>query len=285
MFFTKPVSPASPVSNTETYHDKPVELGKVVQLSTADIKPNPDQPRRVFDDYELSQLAVSIRQNGLLQPITVRKTDSGYVLISGERRLRAIKLLKSDTVPAIVIETTDEESAVLAALENIQRAQLNYIEEAQAFKLLIDAYSLTQEECAAKLGLAQSTVANKLKLLRLTDDERTLVLDYRLSERQTRAILKLPFDKRVAAIEQISRDGLNTRQTDKLIEEMLVDKPKKPRKTAFIVRHVRMYVNTFDQTLAAMKDAGIPCEAEVSKSEKLIEYKIKIPINSVFDDL
>lgn len=255
-------------------------INKVVEIPIGAIVPNPAQPRVIFDDYELSQLAVSIRQNGMLQPITVRKTsDFGYEVISGERRLRASKLLNLEYVPCIIIETDNENSAVLAILENIQRSDLNYIEEALAIKSLIEHYGITQEDCAAKLGIAQSTVANKLRLLRLSDEEKGMVLRYRLNERQARALLKIPTEKRIAAIEKININQLNTSQTDKLIEEMLTEKPQAKQKKSWAFKQVGLYINTFNQTIDSMKKAGINCVAQQNKTEEFVEYIVRIPLN------
>jgi ParB family chromosome partitioning protein len=260
----------------------PVEnpVNRVVEIPVSAITPNPAQPRVVFDDYELSQLAVSIRQNGMLQPVTVRRLDSGagYELISGERRLRAAKLINMEHIPCIVISTDSESSAIFAVLENIQRADLNYIEEALAIKSLIDHYGITQEDCATRLGIAQSTVANKLRLLRLTDEEKALALRFRLNERQARSLLKLPVDKRITAIEKIGSLQLNTLQTDKLIAEMLGEKPVVRKKHVWAFKHVGLYINTFNKTIESMKNAGIECEATKNRTDDFVEYIVKIPL-------
>lgn len=253
-------------------------INRVVEVPLSAVLPNPAQPRLIFDDYELSQLAVSIQQNGLLQPITVRRISGGYELISGERRVRACRLTNMECIPAIVIETDDQNSAVLAILENIQRSDLNYIEEALAIRGLIEHYGITQEEAAAKLGMAQSTIANKLRLLRLTDEEKTSVLRYRLNERQARALLKLPHEKRAAAIEKISTNQLNTAQTDKLVEEMLSEKPQKKERKTWQFKQVGLYINTFNQTIDSMKKAGIECVAEKSQTSEYVEYVVRIPL-------
>jgi ParB family chromosome partitioning protein len=209
-------------------------INKVIEVEVSKIVPNPAQPRVIFDDYELSQLAISIQQNGVLQPLTVRRVEGGsesdtakYELIAGERRLRASKLAGFSKVPCSVMEASGEKSAVLAIMENIQRSDLNYIEEAFAIKRLIEYLGITQDEVAVKLGIAQSTVANKLRLLKLSDEEKAMALRYGLNERQTRGLLKLPSELRMQAIEKISADGLNTVAADKLIEEMLLPKSKK----------------------------------------------------------
>ena len=254
-------------------------VNRVVEIPVALISPNPSQPRVIFDDYELSQLAVSIRQNGMLQPVTVRRLEnSGYEIISGERRVRAAKLINMEHIPCIVIDTDSENSAILAILENIQRSDLNYIEEALAIKSLIDHFGITQEDCAARLGIAQSTVANKLRLLRLTDEEKALALRFRLNERQARVLLKLPPEKRLSAIEKIGSLQLNTSQTDKLISEMLGEKPAERKKTVWVFKQVGLYINTFNKTIESMKNAGIDCEATRNKTDEFVEYIVKIPL-------
>ncbi|MCL2086441.1 MAG: ParB/RepB/Spo0J family partition protein [Oscillospiraceae bacterium] len=259
-------------------------VNNVVELPVAEIAPNPSQPRFIFDDYELSQLAVSIQQNGVLQPITVRRVsgERPYELISGERRLRAAKLISLDTIPAIVIEADDRNSAVLAILENIQRSDLNFIEEALAIKGLIEHFGITQEEAAAKLGVAQSTVANKLRLLRLTDEEKAAVLRYRLNERQARALLKLPNELRIGAVEKISALQLNTAQTDKFIDEVIAattktDTPKREKRN-WQFKQVGLYINSFNQTIKTMKEAGISCTSEQNKTDEYIEYLVRIKL-------
>ncbi|MCL2632924.1 MAG: ParB/RepB/Spo0J family partition protein [Oscillospiraceae bacterium] len=258
-------------------------INKVVQINASKISPNPAQPRVIFDDYELSQLAVSIQQNGILQPITVRKKSAPaahdeYELISGERRLRAAKLVGMNHVPCIVMDTSEQNSAILAIMENIQRSDLNYIEEAYAIKGLIDYFGITQEDAAVKLGIAQSTVANKLRLLRLTDEEKALALRYRLNERQARALLKLPHEKRVPAIEKISALQLNTAGADKLIEDMLKTTGSPRRKKSFTVNHASLYINTFNHAIDSMKKAGIACVAQQKKTEEFVEYLVRIPL-------
>ena len=259
-------------------------LNEVVAVEITRIAPNPAQPRVIFDDYELSQLAISIQQNGILQPLTVREIAVGdfaevsrYELISGERRLRAARLAGLEKVPCIVMETSSEKSALLAIMENIQRSDLNYIEEAFAIHRLIDFLGITQEEAAIKLGIAQSTVANKLRLLRLTDEEKSLVLRYALNERQARALLKLPSELRIQAIGKISEGGMNTAAADRLIEEML--KPKKPpRRKSFVVKQAALYVNTFNNTIDSMKKSGINCVVKKNKTDDFMEYSVKIAL-------
>ncbi|MCL2035917.1 MAG: ParB/RepB/Spo0J family partition protein [Oscillospiraceae bacterium] len=260
-------------------------LNKVVEIEVGKIIPNPSQPRVIFNDYELSQLAISIQQNGILQPLTVRRNDDSnserFELIAGERRLRAAKLAGMSCVPCIVMETTAEKSALFAIMENIQRSDLNYIEEAFAIYRLIEFLKITQEEAAMKLGIAQSTVANKLRLLRLSDEEKSAALRYGLNERQARALLKLPSEYRITAIEKISSSHLNTAAADRLIEETLksIDRPaKKQVRKSFYVRQAALYINTFNHTIDSMKKSGVDCVVRKNKTDEFIEYNVKIPL-------
>ncbi len=259
-------------------------VNNVLNIPIALIEPNPAQPREYFDDYALTQLAVSIQQNGIVQPLTVRKTDTGYQLIAGERRLRAAKLINLDHVPCIVLEREDKQSAILAILENIQRADLNYLEEAAAIKRLIDHYGLTQEDAASKLGIAQSTVANKLRLLRLSENDKRMVLKYGLNERQARAVIRLPESKREQAVREIYLRQLNSSQTDKYVERLLVEYEEELRPKPKIIsktdpyRVIGLYINNFNKTVEEMKSAGIHCDLEKKQTEECIEYLVKIPL-------
>ena len=259
-------------------------VNSVLSLPTAAIQPNPAQPRAYFDDYALAQLAVSIQQNGIMQPLIVRKTPEGYQLIAGERRLRAAKLVNLDTVPCIVLEREDRDSAVLAILENIQRADLNYLEEALAIKRLIEHYGLTQEDAASRLGIAQSTVANKLRLLKLRGEDKAMVLKYGLNERQARALLRLPEELRESAIQEIYLKQLNSSQTDRYIELLLERREEEARPKPKIISRtdpmntIGLYINSFNRMVEAMKSAGIRCEAEKRKTVDCVEYTVKIPL-------
>lgn len=259
-------------------------VNSVLSLPTAAIQPNPAQPRAYFDDYALAQLAVSIQQNGIMQPLIVRKTEEGYQLIAGERRLRAAKLVNLDAVPCIVLDREDKDSAVLAILENIQRADLNYLEEALAIKRLIDHYGLTQEEAASRLGIAQSTVANKLRLLRLRSEDKAMVLKYGLNERQARALLRLPEELREGAVQEISVKQLNSTQTDRYIDLLLEQAEEKAKPKPKIINRtdpmntIGLYINSFNRMVEAMKTAGIKCDTEKRKTDECIEYTVKIPL-------
>lgn len=289
-------------------------VGKVILLPTDDIAPNPAQPRREFDLDALKGLSDSIRANGVLQPILVRKTDpmkaeKPYELISGERRLRASKLCGKETIPAVVMDSTARQSAVFAILENIQRKDLNLFEEAAALQTLIVEWGVTQEEAAAKLGMAQSTIANKMRLLGLSPAEQQIILENRLTERHGRALLRLPEgENRELVTRLIAERHLNVRETEELVERLLagetlqsIERPEqkdvqqppalepqpvnvkkrgKPRKV-MLVKDVRIFFNTVNQAIDAMKHAGIPAESRREDHDEYIEYLVRIPTRSV----
>ncbi len=251
----------------------------LLQLSPDEIRPNPDQPRRIFDDAPLQSLAESIRQHGILQPLTVRKTPSGYVLIAGERRLRAAKLAGCKTVPCLLLEMEDKQSALLALVENLQREDLHYLEEAAAIAKLMADYSLSQEEAAKKLGRSQSAVANKLRLLRLSPDCTALLREAELTERHARALLRLEDEEdRLAALRHIAQKHLNVAQSEEYIEQYLLrlalTKPK--RRSTFLIRDVRLFLNSLDRGLRLIRDAGIgaDCQREDTEGEILLTIRI-----------
>ena len=199
--------------------------GKVVLLDVNEIAPNPAQPRQTFDLEALKGLSDSIRVNGVLQPVLVRKSDSGdhpYELISGERRLRASKLCGNETIPAVIMDSTARQSAVFAILENIQRRDLNLFEEAAALRTLVVEWGVTQEEAAAKLGMAQSTIANKMRLLALSPKEQRIILENNLTERHGRALLRLQSgESRELAASLIAEKHLTVRETEELVSRLL----------------------------------------------------------------
>ncbi|MBQ8345892.1 MAG: ParB/RepB/Spo0J family partition protein [Clostridia bacterium] len=205
--------------------DKQRREQEVLQLRTDEIRPNRAQPRSGFDQNALIRLTDSIRRYGILQPLTVRRLPVGdtdlYELIAGERRLRAAKLLGLYTVPCIVLEVDERVSAELAIIENLLREDLNMFEQACGFRRLIEGYGMTQEEVARKLSMSQSAVANKLRLLRLREEERRMVLEGGLTERHARALLKLPCDLRLGAIQYMIEKRLNVQESEQYIEHLL----------------------------------------------------------------
>ncbi len=270
---------------TGLFKSKEKQVQRVVSIDVGLIVPNRSQPRVEFNPGELDSLAESIKENGILQPINVRRCGVNYEIVSGERRLRAAKMCGLEEVPCIVIEADDEKSAVLALIENIQRRDLSFFEEAMAIERLISYYGLTQEEAAARLGKAQSTIANKLRLLKFTDAERNLILRGNITERQARALIRLEYPKdRVRALGEIILNHLNIEQTEQLVERMLAGeygvknevKQEAPQKRKFLFPVPRLYINSINKIVKSMKEANIDCEAEMNRVGDCYEYTIKI---------
>ena len=262
--------------------DKDKVVNKVVEIEIDRILPNPYQPRRKFDD-ELTGLAESIKQNGILQPLTVRSEDDYYILIAGERRLRAAKIAGLFVVPCIIIRMTERNSAVMALVENMQRKDLNYFDEAVAIDKLIDFYGMTQEDAAIKLGKTQSTIANKLRLLKLDERIRAKVSEIGLTERHARALLKLELpEQQLEALENIRLKKLNVEATEHLIATM-INKNKEiesihRRSGAF--KDVRIFVNTINKAVEMMKAAGNNADTKKIQENDYIEHIVRIPTKS-----
>lgn len=260
---------------------KEKQINKVIEVEISEIIPNPNQPRTGFPESDISTLADSIAQNGILQPLSVRKFGEKYELIAGERRLRAAKMCGLTVVPCIVHEINDRNSAILALVENIQRQDLSFFDEAVAIEKLITYYGMTQEDAAIKLGKAQSTVANKLRLLRLSSDERELIMKFDLTERHARALLKLgsPQD-RLVILEKVVKNKLNVEKTEKLIDEYIGQQKIKNsyKKRSKVFQNVKMFVNTINKAVETMQAAGISADSRKIQSEDYIEYRVRIPI-------
>ena len=257
--------------------------GRVLMLPIDSIEPSPYQARTAFDEPEIAALAVSILQNGLLQPISVRRVGlRKYQLVAGERRLRACRLAKLEKIPALLADYDDTESAALGLLENLQRSQLDPFDTARGIKEVIRLWGCTQAEAARRLGLSQPALANKLRLLTLTPEQQDLCTANHLSERHARAVLRLPEGRRTAALEKIARDNLSVRQADKLVESMLAA-PKGPspcRKTIPMVRDVRFFVNTLQHAVDLMTQKGIAATTSCDKKDGCLEYIVRIPVGS-----
>lgn len=253
---------------------------EVIQIPTRMIVPNPHQPRKSFNWDDLEGLAESIHYNGLLQPITVRKrNDMKFELISGERRLRACKMAGLSTIPSIVVEIDEERSALLAVLENLQRENLHFFEEATAIERLIKGFGLPQEEVAKKLGKSQSALSNKLRLLRLPNDVRYNVVLYGLSERHARALLRLPTTTMMnQVIDTIAEQGLTVSATEQLICDILKknQEPEKKGKKVMVFKDVRIFINTLNHAVTTMRKSGINATASKNETDKYIEYTVKI---------
>lgn len=258
---------------------KAVSEVKVVKVPIDTIFPNPYQPRKNFDDAALEDLSSSIAQYGVLQPLLVSPAEDGrYMLIAGERRLRASKMAKLAEVPVIISEYTSQQIAEIALIENLQREDLHYLEEAEGYEKLMNQFHITQEAMAARVGKKQSTIANKLRLLRLSVPVRKVLMDAELSERHARALLKLPDDeKRLEVLETIVAKNLSVRQTEEYINKLLDGKSEEKRKRMVIVNDVRIYLNSIKQVVDAVKTAGIPVAMEqtLEGDEVIISVRIK----------
>ncbi len=248
----------------------------LAEIPLSEIEKSPDQTRKSFDEYELGLLAASIKENGLLQPITVRKTDRGYRLIAGERRVRAAVAAGLKTLPAIIMESSDRSAAVFTLLENLQRSDLTIFEEAEGIRRLISVYGVSQCDAAARLGMAQSTLSNKLRILRLTPEQRARIEAASLTERHARALLRLDEVLRDEALDRIIAEGLRAAEAEQLIEELL--KPKRPQKAGCksSIGDVRLFANSLSKIVDTMIRAGYTAKTRKNETDSYIEYTVRI---------
>ncbi|MCD7723892.1 MAG: ParB/RepB/Spo0J family partition protein [Clostridiales bacterium] len=255
---------------------------EVIKIPTEKLLPNPYQPRKQFKSDELLGLADSIKENGVLQPLLARRINGSdyYEIIAGERRLRASILANLQTVPCLVIDCDYEESAVYSVIENIQRSNLSFFEEAQAIAHMQNQFGLTQEQLAKRLGKSQSSLANKLRLLRLPADVRYFIEKEGLTERHARALLRLESEKQVwTTLNLIKSKHLNVEQTEAYIESITNKKPKGHKNVVKIFKDVRIFVNTVDKAITTMKEAGIPAESNKNETDEYVEFYVRIPKN------
>mgnify|MGYP003196109036 CR=1 FL=1 len=260
---------------------------KIETIAVDRVMPNPYQPRKVFSDAALQELANSILEHGLMQPITVRMIGNSYELIAGERRLKATKLAGLETIPAVVVEVTTKDSAVLALIENLQRENLNFLEESQAYEAIMKDYGYTQQELANTLGKSQSTVANKLRILKLSSKVQNLLVENNLTERHARALLKLPSEEyQIIILEKVIKQELNVKRTEQLVEQMLVDitkeemiKHKANQKVKTYIRDMRLVTNTITEAVNLIQKAGIDAKYTMKEHADSYEIRIKIPTN------
>ncbi|MBQ0037358.1 MAG: ParB/RepB/Spo0J family partition protein [Clostridiales bacterium] len=256
---------------------------RVQYISSDQIHPNPQQPRRAFDEKALQELADSIRTYGVLQPLTVRRIANGYELVAGERRLRAARLAGLQRVPCLLAQVDEKDSAFLALIENLQRRDLDYWEEAAAIARLISRYGLSQEAAAEQLGKSQSAVANKLRLLRLPQAVQQLLRQNELTERHARALLRLQSEEEQChAVEQIVQHGWNVAQTEEYIERQLRETQTTPpqRRTTYIIKDVRLFLNSVDRGVNLMRRAGVEADCGREDTEDTIFLTIRIPKRS-----
>ncbi|EUJ41813.1 nucleoid occlusion protein [Brochothrix campestris] len=251
----------------------------VEELPLAQIIPNRFQPRSMFDEEKIAELAETIKEHGLIQPIIVREyKEEGYEIIAGERRFRAISSLEWEKIPAIVNQLSDKEVASIALIENLQREELTAIEEAHAYKRLLALHQITQGELAQQLGKSQSTVANKLRLLKLGEAVQTAALTKQITERHARALIPLAEDQQELVLAEVIAEQLTVKATENRVAKRLEQaKPKKKRQ--IISRDFRLAVNTIKESLALVNKTGIPVETSENETADFIEISIKIPKN------
>lgn len=259
------------------------ENKSVQNISIEEISPNPYQPRKNFNKLTLEELSDSIKSYGVLQPINVRKVgDRGYELIAGERRLRAAKIAGLKEIPAIVIEVVEHDSAVIALIENLQREDLNFLDEAEGYFNLINDHGMTQEELARKVGKNQSTIANKMRLLRLPKDIKDAILENNLTERHARALLKLPDEKtQKKVLKNIINKSLNVKKTeemiDKLIDEIAADKENPAKRRIKGKMQYNIYVNSIKNVYREILKTGFKMQYAQEDKGDHIEITLKVP--------
>ena len=250
-----------------------METGRVVFLPARSIRPNPAQPRKVFCPEALAELSESIRCHGILQPLSVRRSGLGYELIAGERRLRAAQLAGLTEIPCIVMQMDDRESGMAAMIENLQRQDLDFIEEAQGIANLMQLYDMSQEQAARMLGKSQSAVANKLRILRHSDPVLTALREGRLTERHGRALLRLGTEEsKLSAIAEIVRQGMSVARAEKYIEALLAQPESKPQRA-----NVSAFLNSLTQSLQKIQQSGISAVSERRETDTQIVLTITIP--------
>ena len=260
--------------------------GGIVYLRTGDIYPNPVQPRKQFDSGALEELSLSIKNYGILNPLTVRCRGGRYELVAGERRLRAAKLAGLDEVPCIMLDVNMEDASLIALVENLQRRDLDFIEEALGISQLIRMFGMSQEEAARRIGKSQSAVANKLRLLKLPSDVLESLRQNGLTERHGRALLRLPNPvAQRAALEYIVDNGLTVAATDAYIDALLSapeeaeqkDEEKPEKRRTFVLKDVRVFLNTLSRSIDLMKQGGIDAGIQREETDDSLILTISIP--------
>ena len=257
------------------------------KICTEDIHPNPNQPRKIFDESAIEQLAKSIEHYGIITPLTVRKTRIGYELVAGERRLRAAKKAGIKQVPCYIIEANEKESSLMAIVENLQRKDLDFFEEALSLRCLIEKYGLTQQQTAEKIGKTQSAVANKLRLLKLSPETAKLIRERDLSERHARTLLRLPDDEQLFAAEIMAIEKMNVQQAEEYVDKLLLETTRKDKNTekdgkkrkspTVFVKDVRIFNNSLMRCVEIMRSSGLDVKVKREQKDKATVYTVIIP--------
>ena len=265
--------------------EKKDNLKNITYVGIENIRPNPYQPRKQFNKISLEELCESIKQYGVIQPINVRKLSPNmYELVAGERRLRAATMAGLKEIPAIVIDINDNDSAVMALIENLQREDLSYMEEAEGYNNLISDHGFTQQELAAKIGKSQSTIANKIRLLKLPPLVKKILADNSLTERHARALLKLHDEQlQLKVLKNVCEKGLNVKKTEDLVERAIdrftkqENEKKNKGKFTRAIKDIRIFVNTIKQSIELMKKSGVDAKAAQFDRGSYVEFIVRIP--------
>lgn len=256
----------------------------ITYVSIDSVRPNPYQPRKQFNKISMEELCESIKQYGVIQPISVRRLSTNmYELVAGERRLRASTMAGLKEIPAIIIDINDNDSAVIALIENLQREDLSYMEEAEGYNNLINDHGFTQEELAQKIGKSQSTIANKIRLLKLPPLVKKMLSDNNLTERHARALLKLHDEQlQLKVLKLVCEKGMNVKRTEELVEKAIEkftrrEKEKNKGKFTKAIKDIRIFVNTIRQAIDLMKKSGVEAKAAQFDRGEYIEFIVRIP--------
>jgi len=265
--------------------EKKEDKKDITYIKIENIRPNPYQPRKKFNKASLEELCDSIKQYGVIQPINVRKISNGrYELVAGERRLRAATMAGLEEIPAIIINVDDNDSAVMALIENLQREDLNYLEEAEGYNNLIVEHGFTQEELARKMGKSQSTIANKIRLLKLSPLIKKILVDNNLTERHARALLKLHDEQlQLKILKYVCEKGLNVKKTEELVERTIekytneTSKKTSEKKYTRSIKDIRIFVNTIRQAIEIMRKSGVNAKGVQRDRGEFVEFIVRIP--------
>ncbi|MCR4436537.1 MAG: nucleoid occlusion protein [Clostridiales bacterium] len=265
--------------------EKKEDQKNITYVNIDNIRPNPYQPRKQFNVSALEELCESIKQYGVLQPINVRKiSGNSFELVAGERRLRAAIMAGLKEIPAIIVSVNDNDSAVMALIENLQREGLSYMEEAEGYNNLLIEHGFTQEELAQKIGKSQSTIANKIRLLKLPPLVKKIIADNNLTERHARALLKLHDEQlQLKVLKRVCEKGLNVKKTEELVERAIEkysrDNKEREgeRKVTRAVKDIRIFVNTVRQAIDLMKKSGVNAKAAQIDRGEYVEFIVRIP--------
>ena len=276
-----------PAAKGDELPEQEITRTEIVSIPLAQIMPNPFQPRKTFSAEGLQELCASIREFGVIQPLIVRKTDSGYELIAGERRLRASGLAGRDDVPCVLRDASDKEMAEIALIENLQREDLHYFAEALGYEKLLRQFNLTQEVLAERVGKTQSSIANKLRLLKLPPEMREYIFEEKLTERHSRALLKVDDSERQwQLLKFVAENKLNVRETESLIEAQFQNEPIPEQKVVRrpqmlkIVKDVRIFINTVGELVKQMKKTGLDVRLTQEQDDEFVTITMVVPKRS-----